>query len=281
MIDYLLDGIKYLLEKLRSDSKEDNLRLMHTNATPVHRSVFIARICRMLCLASHNCPPHNLHCVRVKTRISHMITSLRRNNLGTSSFTMGLRIEQISYNQLDEIPARFASPLTSARSSLRVDAPAFVPRLATSSQPKPDHVAPPTSIGPARARVPARDVEGPLSDNDQAVAAMNEEESAARLIQRVYRLYRQKQKQWLERSTLEAERSAIFATCLKHAQTCGFARGFYRLLYLGPLPHLLLALKKGISIATFVKATTKIPGLLLREGHERLEELGRQRSEIS
>ncbi|KAI6165387.1 hypothetical protein EDD17DRAFT_225222 [Pisolithus thermaeus] len=326
MIDYLLDGIKYLLEKLRSDSKEDNLRLMHTNVTPVHRSVFIARICRMLCLASHNCPPHNLHCVRVKTRISHMITSLRLKsltwltpsiyrrytevtceqylrvvvdydekhvipnlvhlvrkgtNLGTSSFTMGLRIEQISYNQLDEIPARFASPLTSARSSLRVDAPAFVPRLATSSQPKPDHVAPPTSIGPARARVPARDVEGPLSDNDQAVAAMNEEESAARLIQRVYRLYRQKQKQWLERSTLEAERSAIFATCLKHAQTCGFARGFYRLLYLGPLPHLLLALKKGISIATFVKATTKIPGLLLREGHERLEELGRQRSEIS
>ncbi|KAI6133857.1 hypothetical protein EV401DRAFT_2204741 [Pisolithus croceorrhizus] len=325
MIDYLLDGIQYLLDKLRSDSKEENLWLMHTNVAPFHRSVFIARICRMLCLASYHCPPHNLHCIKLNVRISNMITGLgltsptrlvpsiyrrytevtwdqylrvvveydekhaipdlvhlvrKGTSLRTSSFATGWRIEQFNYSQLDEIPARFSSPLTSARSSLRVDAPAFVPRLATSSQPKPNHVALSTSTEPANAHEPARDVEGPVSDNDRAVATPDEE-SAARLIQRTYRLYRQKQKRWLERSTLEAERSAIFATCLKHAQTCGMARGFYRLLYLGPLPHLLLALKKGISIATFVKATTKIPGLLLREGHERLEELGRQRSQIS
>ncbi|KAI6011661.1 hypothetical protein BKA83DRAFT_630943 [Pisolithus microcarpus] len=306
MIDYLLDGIKYLLERLRSNSTEENLQLMHTNVTPVHRSIFIARICRMLCLVAHNCPPHNPHCVRVKTRISNMITSLRLKgplwltpsiyrrytevtceqylkvvvdydekhaipnlvhlvckgtSLRTSNFAMGRRIEQLSYGQLDEI-------LTSARSSLRV------------SQPRPDHV-PPTSIEPAKAHEPVGDVEGTLSDSDQAIAAMNGEESAARLIQRVYRRYRQKQRQWLERTTLEAERSAVFVTCLKHTQTCGLARGLYRLLYLGPLPHLLLALKKGISIATFIRATTKIPGLLSTEGHERLEELGRQRSEIS
>ncbi|KAI5983593.1 hypothetical protein EDD15DRAFT_2487286 [Pisolithus albus] len=340
-IDYLLDGIKYLLEKLRSDSTEGyfcivgfvghsevcagNLWLMHTNVTPVHRSIFIARICRALCLASHNCPPHNLHCVRLNVRILNMITSLRSNgppwltpsiyrryteatreqylrvvvdydekhaipnlvhlvrkgtSLRTSDFAMGWRIEQFSYSELDEIPARFASPLSSARSSLRVDAPAFVPRLTTSSRPKPDHI-PPTNIEPAKTHEPARDVEGTLFDNDQVIAAMNEEESAACLIQRAYRRYRQKQKQRSERTTLETERSAIFATCLKHAQTCGFTRGFYRLLYLGPLPHLLVALKKGISTAGFIKAKTKIPGLLLQEGHGRLEELGRQRSEIS
>ncbi|KAI6140538.1 hypothetical protein BKA82DRAFT_4212657 [Pisolithus tinctorius] len=119
---------------------------------------------------------------------------------------------------------------------------------------------------------------GRFSDDNQKRL---EEESAAGLIQRVYRQHREKQRRLLERPTLEAERSAIYATCLKHAQDTGFAPGFYRLLYLGPLPHLLLALKKGIIMATFVRDTTKIPGLLLKEGHEHLEELGRNRSEIS
>ncbi|KAI6137065.1 hypothetical protein F5141DRAFT_66436 [Pisolithus sp. B1] len=288
LIDHLLDDIQYLLERLRSDSTEENLWLVHVSVTPVHRSIFIARICRMLCLASYNCSPD---LVDLKAKVSNIIAGLRSNDttclapsiyrkyteaacedylrvivaydekhvipnlvhlvcegtmLGTSNFAMGWRIERLSYSRLDEIPARLASPLISARSSLLVEAP--------------------------------------LSDDDQAVPTVNatkEEESAARLIQQVYHQHCQRQKRRLERSTIEAERSAIFAACLKHAQVSAFPRGFYRLLYLGPLPHLLLALKKGISIATFVKATTKIPGLLLREGHERLEELGRQRSEIS
>lgn len=127
-------------------------------------------------------------------------------------------------------------------------------------------------------------MEGPLSDDHQAVANIvvtEKEEFAVRLIQRVYRQHRRRQKLRLERSTLEAERSAIFDACLKCAGASGLARGFYRLLYLGPLPHLFLALDKGITIATSVKSATKIPGRLRKEGHERLEELGRQRSEIS
>ncbi|KAI6165389.1 hypothetical protein EDD17DRAFT_1754090 [Pisolithus thermaeus] len=286
LLGYLLDDIEYFLEKLRSDNTEESLWLMHTNVTPVHRSLFIARI--MLCLASYNCPPY---WVELKAKVSNIIAGLRPNDttrlapsiyqkyteaackdylrvvvaydekhvmpnlvhlvceetrLGTSNFATEWRIERLSYRQLDEIPARLASPLIAARSSLIVEAP--------------------------------------LSDSDQAVpnvVATDKEESAARLIQGVFRQHRRQQKRQLRRSTLEAERSAIFAACLKHAQASAFPPGFYRLLYLGPLPHLLLALKKGISIATFVKATTKIPGLLLREGHERLQELGRQRSEIS
>ncbi|KIK18632.1 hypothetical protein PISMIDRAFT_178561 [Pisolithus microcarpus 441] len=290
MIDYLLDGIKYLLVKLRSDNTEGSLWLMHTDVTPAHRSVFIARICRMLCLASYNCPPY---CVDLKAKVSDIMSGLRSNDthttglassiygeyaeaaygdylrvivaydenhvipnlvhlvcegtkLETSNFAAEWRIERLSYSQLDEIPARLASPLIAVRSSLLVEAP--------------------------------------LADDNLAVpniAATDEEESAARLIQRVYRQHCRKQKRQLKRSTLEAERSAIFVACLKHAQASAFPRGFYRLLYLGPLPHLLLALKKGISIATCVKARIKIPGLLLREGYERLQELGRQRSEIS
>ncbi|KAI6021001.1 hypothetical protein BKA83DRAFT_14200 [Pisolithus microcarpus] len=316
LIDHLLEDIQYLLEKLRSDR---NLWLMHTNVTPVHRNIFIARI------SSYNCPPH---WVSLKARISQMITHLRSNDparltpsiyrkyteamrddylrvvvaydekhaipnlvhlvckgtrLGTSRSVTGWRIEQVNYGRLDEIPLLLGSRLITARSSLRVEAPAFVPRSGILHQTKlaEDHITLPLGIEPNK---PVEGVEDSSVDDDQAVPTVNatkEEESAARLIQQVYHQHCQKQKRRLERSTLEAERSAIFAACLKHAQASAFPRGFYRLLYLGPLPHLLLALKKGISIATFVKATTKIPGLLLREGHERLEELGRQRSEIS
>ncbi|KAI6022561.1 hypothetical protein EDC04DRAFT_334245 [Pisolithus marmoratus] len=325
LIDLLLDDVQYLLEKLRSDSTEENLWLMHTRVTPVHRSIFIARICRALCLASYNCPPY---WGGLKARVSKIIASLRSNDparltpsiywkyteaaygnhlqvivaydekyaisnlvhlvykgtkLGTSSFAAGRRIEELSYNRLDEIPALLASPLITARSSLRVEAPAFVPRHGIPLQPKLNQVDPPPSIEPARANKLAHDAEGPLSDNDKAVlniSATREEESAVCLIQRVYRQHRQKQKRQLERSTLEAERSAMFAVCLQHAQCPGFARGFYRLLYLGPLPHLLLALKKGLATARLFRTKTKIPELLLREGHARLEELGRQGSEI-
>ncbi|KAI5986328.1 hypothetical protein EDD15DRAFT_2373322 [Pisolithus albus] len=290
LLDALLDDIEYFLEGLQSDNAEESLRSIHTNVTPVHRSVFIARICRMLCLVSYNCPPY---CVDLKAKVSDIMSGLRSNDthttglassiygkyaeaayedylrvivaydenhvipnlvhlvcegtkLETSNFPAEWRIERLSYSQLDEIPVRLASPLIAARSSPLVEAP--------------------------------------LADDNQAVpniAGTDEGESAACLIQRVYRQHYRKQKQQLKRSTLEAERSAIFAACLKHAQASAFPRGFYRLLYLGPLPHLLLALKKGISIATSVKAKIKIPGVLLREGYERLQELGRQRSEIS
>ncbi|KAI6022556.1 hypothetical protein EDC04DRAFT_2900836 [Pisolithus marmoratus] len=136
---------------------------------------------------------------------------------------------------------------------------------------------------PAKANEPIEDVDDPADDDEAipAIVATDEEVSAVHLIQRVYRQYRQKQKGRLKRTALEAEKSALFSACLKHAQACRFAPGFYSLLYLGPLPHLLLALKKGINTATSIRNVTKIPTLLLREGHECLEELGRKRSEIS
>ncbi|KIK18633.1 hypothetical protein PISMIDRAFT_109068 [Pisolithus microcarpus 441] len=326
LIDHLLDDIQYLLEKLRSDSTEDNLWLTHTSVTPVHRNVFIARICRMLCLASYNCPPR---WAGVKAKISNTLTHLRSNDptrltpniyrkyaeasregylrvivaydekhaipnllhlvckgtkLGTSHFATGWRIRQLSYSRLQELPALLASPLIAARFSLSEEAPASVLQLATSPPAKAGQVHPSVGNEPTKAHEPPGDVEGPLSDDHRGVANIivtEKEADAVRLIQRVYRQHLRRQKLRLERSTLEAERSAIFAACLKRARASGLARGFYRLLYLGPLPHLLLALNKGIAIATSVKSTTKIPGRLRREGHERLEELGRQRSEIS
>ncbi|KAI6046365.1 hypothetical protein EDC04DRAFT_2598161 [Pisolithus marmoratus] len=271
LIDQLLDDI-------------ENLWLMHTNVTPIHRSMFIARM--MLCLASHNCPPN---CVGLKAKISTMITHLRSNDLTRLTpsiyrrYTEATREDYLrvvaAYDESVLFPILFilsareqglglallASPLILARSSRTMEAPASMPQLGISPQAK-----------PAQADMSAGTI--PAAQN---VTAAGKEESAARLIQRIYRQHRQKQKRLLERTTLEAESSAIFVSCLKHARASGLARGFYRLLYLGPLPHLLLVLNKGITIATSVKATTKIPGRLLSEGHEHLEELGRQRSEIS
>ncbi|KAI5997877.1 hypothetical protein F5J12DRAFT_895738 [Pisolithus orientalis] len=291
-INHFLNDIQYLLEKLRSDSTEEHLWLLHTNVTPVHRSIFIARI--MLCLASYNCPPLS---VDLKGRISSIMNRLRSNDPARPTPYIYRHYAQtarddylhviVAYDENHAIPnlvhlrckghatsletsrlaTRSPSPLIVARSQLRVEAPVFVPRAGISLQTKPaeDHVDLCLEIDSAQ-------LDKPVGD---------EEESAAGLIQRVYRLHREKQRRLLERPTLEAERSAIYATCLKHAQDTGVAPGFYRLLYLGPLPHLLLALRKGITMATFVRNTTKIPGLLLKEGHERLEELGRNRSEIS
>ncbi|KAI6128740.1 hypothetical protein EDD16DRAFT_1739281 [Pisolithus croceorrhizus] len=373
----LLDDIQYLLEKLKSDNATGNFSLMYGLVTPVHRSIFIARI--MLCIASYN---RGFHWAGLRARISNMITHLKSDDptrltpniyrryttatsrnylrvivaydeqhaipnlvhlvckgtrLGTSHFATEWHIEQLNYNRLDEIPALLASLGVAAQSSVRVEALASVPRLGISPQVKPVQVNLSVDIEPTKAHEPAGDMEDPLSDDDHAIAnvtatdeeesathlvqrdqegqvdpslgdepvkayepaedmegpplddnqavaavvAADEEVSAARLIQRVYRQHHQKQKRRLKKTTLEKERSALFAACLKHAQAPDFAPGFYRLLYLGPLPHLLLALKKGIDTATSARNMTKIPAMLLQEGHERLEEMGRKRNEIS
>ncbi|KAI6022543.1 hypothetical protein BKA83DRAFT_1216703 [Pisolithus microcarpus] len=378
LIYHFLDDIQYLLEQLKSDNAAEIFSLMYRILTPVHRNIFIARICRMLCLASYNCAPYS---ARLEARILNMITHLRSNDptrltpniywryttatsdnylrvivaydekhavpnlvhlvckgtrLKTSRFATEWHIEQLNYNRLDEIPVLLASLGVAARSSVRLEAVASIPQLGISPGAKPEQPGPSVRTEPAKARELAGDMKDLLPDDDQAVtnaAAMEEEESAAhvqrdqedevdpsledepekayepaedtedpspdddlavpavvaadeevsaaRLIQRVFRQHRQKQKWRLKKTTLEKERSALFAACLKHAQASDVAPGFYRLLYLGPLPHLLLALKKGIDIATSVRNVTKIPQLLLQEGHERLEEMGRKRSEIS
>ncbi|KAG2028307.1 hypothetical protein BDR03DRAFT_976621 [Suillus americanus] len=68
-------------------------------------------------------------------------------------------------------------------------------------------------------------------------------------------------------------------TCLKETQSSEWRPGYYRCLFLGPLPHLLVCLERGIALTRAAKAKTK--GLLNKESHEKLEELGKQRSEIT
>ncbi|KAG2339063.1 hypothetical protein BDR05DRAFT_1062385, partial [Suillus weaverae] len=67
-------------------------------------------------------------------------------------------------------------------------------------------------------------------------------------------------------------------TCLKEMQSSEWRPNYYQLLFLGPLPHLLACLEQGIALTHAAKVTTKD---LNEVSHEKLEELGRQRSEIT
>lgn len=126
-------------------------------------------------------------------------------------------------------------------------------------------------------------LEGDINEIGQTMHVVDvpEEVSAACRIQIAYRRHLRVLRYRSNMSTLEAEIQAIFKACLKQVRSYSWEFGPYRTFFLGPLPHLLLALEKGIASAEATKAKTKLPRLLLTEGHENLEELGRQRSELS
>lgn len=230
------------------------------------------------------------------------------------------RVKKLTYRDNDEIPGKLAPQLVSACSSLRPEAKEFVPQTVDPPRiPKvADTPAEDTTDGHAedtwaedatngRAEdgtdglaedanrphlstednvetSPEHALEDDVNEIDQTVHVVHvseEEVSAARRIQTAYRQRLRVLQYRSKMSTLEAEIHAIFRTCLKQVQLASWQSSPYRTLFLGPLPHLLLALEKGIASAEATKAKTKIPSLLLTQGHENLEELGRQRSELS
>ncbi|KAG6330043.1 hypothetical protein ID866_9046 [Astraeus odoratus] len=317
-IGSFLDDVQVLLQWLQSESVSEALWLMHTNVTYIHRNVFISRICRILCLFAYNC---SLDWFGVKDKISRILVGLRSNDPNwmtpgiyrrytevaledylqvvlsyEKTYTTGnlvylvhkqqkhqvtdptTFIKQLEYDRPEDIPALLGSHLDAACSPLRIEAPAFVPRREDAQK----HI----QLGPKtlQPQNQHQELDHNVPDTGRRVFSVNptqEEASAACMIQNAYRRYHRESVRRSKRTTLEAERSAIFEECLKHARGSNLKPGHYRLLYLGPLVHLLLALNRGIAIVDNMKAKTKIPRLLISEGHGRLEELGRRRSELS
>ena len=113
-----------------------------------------------------------------------------------------------------------------------------------------------------------------LDDSLRAIGPSEEEENAARKIQEVYRRYAR----YRSSRVVNAEIDAIFKACLKETQSPEWCRDRYSLFFLGPLPHLLVCLERGITRTHAVKAMAK--KLFNEVSHERLEEVGKQRSEI-
>ena len=107
-----------------------------------------------------------------------------------------------------------------------------------------------------------------------------EAQELAKKIQAAYRMYRkhhEAQARAVGKGS-EAQRIAVYVACLRNVHASKWRKNSYRNLYLKALPYLVVCLDKVISIAHEFKKKTK--GLLAKGDHERLEELGKQMSNI-
>ncbi|KAG1777307.1 hypothetical protein EV702DRAFT_1102293 [Suillus placidus] len=214
-------------------------------------------------------------------------------------------VRRLVYEKITEIPYLLSSYAVITQSTLRVEAQAFVPRVGhskdrpevmqhdekeiTELQPQPQEFEGEEEREEdvtVNADAETRDALEPLDeavtslapDLDESLRSNGpsvEEEEAACQIQNAYRRYVGRRSS----RAVNAEIDVTFMTCLKETQSSEWRPGYYRCLFLGPLPHLLVCLERGIALTRAAKAKTK--GLLNKESHEKLEELGKQRSEIA
>ena len=199
------------------------------------------------------------------------------------------RIKHIHFTSPSEIPSLLASQLVVARSELRADVPAFVPRgggyvSQTEKAEDEEKIQPEEPDVEPVDEVHEEPQELAPAPNEPALIHEHEpteqEISAAKKIQATYRTYRKHcdaQAHAIGRG-LKAQRNTIFIACLKNAYASGWGRTPYRTLYLWALPRLIVCLDKVMAIAHEFKGKTK--GLLLKVNHERLEELGNQTNRI-
>ncbi|KAG2132368.1 hypothetical protein DEU56DRAFT_981701 [Suillus clintonianus] len=208
-------------------------------------------------------------------------------------------VRQLFYEKASEIPYLLSSHVVAAQSMLRAEAATFVPR------PKDDveiHQDEKENLEPTpqesdggkveEEEVPVvidSEADDGMENMDEAIASLDpvpdtslrsnepseEQHSAARKIQNAYWRYVQHR----SGPAVDAEIDAIFTTCFKETQSPEWHPRYYRLLFLGPLPHLLACLRKGVTLADAAKAKAK--SRLNEESHEKLEELVKQISEIT
>lgn len=200
------------------------------------------------------------------------------------------RVTNIHYENPSDIPSLVAPQLVMARSTLRADAPAFVPQGGRSSQteaaeeprveeplPEEPEVEPVDEVYEEPQDLPPVMNEPALIRAHEPTA---EEVLAAETIQATYRTYckRREARAHAVGSGLKAQRHKVFIACLKNVYASKWRRTPYRTLYLWALPHLVVCLDQAIDIAHKFKGKTK--GLILSESHERLEELMKQTNMI-
>jgi len=190
------------------------------------------------------------------------------------------RIKDINFTSPSEVPSLLSTQLVVARSELRVDAPAFVP---SRSVPQIEKVG---DAQKGQAQGPNIEQESrELVTDEPALIHGHEpteqEMSAAKKIQATYRKYRRRREE-LTRAFgrgLKAQKNTVFAKCLKNVYASNWGKTPYRTMYLWALPRLVVCLDKAMAIAHDFKTKTKV--LLLKEGHDHLEELGKKTSQIS
>ncbi|KAG2360021.1 hypothetical protein BDR07DRAFT_1487589 [Suillus spraguei] len=302
----LLDEIARLVEALRLEAGMEFLWLNHTKFTPILRNVFISRM--VLCLIAHNIRNRFM-----KDKVDKIILSLHKNN-SPSNWRMA------NYRKLVDDVVKYMTPLSGRvppsdgylRALLAFDNNKGVSNLVhlvhkTMNQHTrvyivrrlvyekiieiPHLLSSHHKDRPEIAQHDEKEITEPQPQEFEGEEAKEEdvtanagtetrdaleiaEEEAARNIQNTYRRYVRRRSS----RAVNAEIDAIFLTCLKETQSSEWRSGYYNFLFLGPLPHLLVCLERGIALTRAAKAKTK--GLLNKESHEKLEELGRQRSDI-
>ena len=167
-------------------------------------------------------------------------------------------------------------------SNLRPDAPVFVPK------PRVDQVS--EEIEDVE---PEQEIEEPEIDSTDIIGAGTSVESitvtalpeanlppskeqihATRVIQTAYRKFLRRRR----KSTKSTTRASFFDACLEESLKMEWPNGiYYRLLFLGPLPHVLVCLSAAHSWAIDMKARNK--KRLKVASHQELEDVGKRLTE--
>ncbi|KAF8895020.1 hypothetical protein CPB84DRAFT_1782432 [Gymnopilus junonius] len=265
-----------------------------------YRNIYIARLCRSICLLGYNVNNKLLRSEIVKTMRS-LKTGFRPNNLykdfayardwstiarlvqtsvNESSLDEMIQlyheskvstsrsppkgIRRIVYKTIADISRLLDNPRPAIVSNLRADAPEFVPRPRIAETPADDDIE------------AEQDIEEPEVDDTEiintahsaesiAVAALPEEhvEPSQEQIQaaiRIQTLYRKvmRLRRKIPKNILDASRQSCFEACLQESFRIEWPNGnFYRMLFLGPLPHVLVCLNAARTWALEAKKRNK------------------------
>lgn len=107
----------------------------------------------------------------------------------------------------------------------------------------------------------------------EIIAPSEDELHAASVIQRAYKRILLRRRRDTTKTGMSAARRRFFSICFDQSQEMTWKQNsYYRLLFLGPLPHILLCLDVAQAVILSQKKVTKTG--LLHNKHEELDELG-------
>lgn len=200
-------------------------------------------------------------------------------------------VRRVFFKTNEDVPRLLSDASTpSFLSSLRPDAPTFVPRARQNATPE----AKDQRDNPGEFEV---DIEEPDVEHMDVLSSHNIVESiastalpvehkppsaeqihAARVFQVAYRRAMSRRRKMVK-TAAEASRASLFDACLAESKTMEWPHNYYRLLFLGPLPHILVCLGGVQSYAAGAKETAKKRWSMA--SHQELEDIGKRMTELT
>ena len=199
-------------------------------------------------------------------------------------------VRRVFFKTIEDVPRLLSDASTpSFLSSLRPDAPTFVPRARQNATPD----AKDQRDNPGVFDV---DIEEPDVEHMDVLSPDNTVESiastalpvehkppsaeqihAARVFQVAYRRAMSRRRKMVK-TAAEASRASLFDACLAESKTMEWPHNYYRLLFLGPIPHVLVCIGGVQSYA--VGAKEKAKKRWSTASHQELEDIGKRRTEL-